>query len=270
MADAAKLAPAATLTCRGLRTCWRQAGPEDGGKGRILLLHGWGSESAVIWPLGESLADDGFLVNALDLPGFGETQAPAQAWSVADYAVFVSEWMEQLAIARAHFIGHSFGGSVSIMLAAQEPTRLEKLVLLNSAGVRRPMSRWPRWRSDILRAARRGLRRMGWPDAAHGLSEWAAARYGSPDYRAAQGVMRATLVRILAEDMTALAARVRAPTLLLWGELDDETPIWQGELLARTIPDAGLHIFPGAGHFAFLEHLAETRLILRHFFGEGE
>ena len=245
----------------GMRANWRQAGQGDA----ALLLHGWGSDSSVMWPLGAALAEDGFAVTVLDLPGFGKSEEPPTPWSAGDYARFVSAVMDALSISRAHIIGHSFGGSVGIVFAAEQAARVGKLVLLNSAGVRRPPA-WPlRWRSAAMRATRGGLRWLGLSDAAASLGEWSAAHYGSADYRAAQGVMRGTLVRVLAEDLTAQAARVQAPTLLLWGERDEATPRWQGELLARAIPDAGLHVFPGVGHYAFLERPSETHHILRYF-----
>ena len=187
----------------------------------------------------------------LDLPGFGASEEPPIPWSAGDYARFVSAFLNSLSISGCHFVGHSFGGSVGIVLAAERAAQIKRMALLNSAGVRRPPA-WPlRWRAKTIRAARAGLRRLGFSDTALRLGEWSAARFGSDDYRAAQGVMRSTLVRVLSEDLTAQAARVLVPTLLLWGELDEATPRWQGELLARTIPDAGLHVFPRRGALRF-------------------
>ena len=248
----------------GLRARWRRAGAA--GQPPVLFLHGWGSESGVIWPLASALAERGFAVAALDLPGFGETEAPPAPWAAGDYAQFVAAAMDELVMPRAHLVGHSFGGSVALLLAAECPRRVEKLALLNSAGVRRKPARALRWRAAALRSARRGLQQIGLNGAASQLREWSAARFGSADYQAAQGVMRETLLRVLAEDLTAQATRVQAPTLLLWGEKDEETPPWQGEMLEKALPDAGLYVFPGAGHYAFLERLAETRHILQHFF----
>ena len=249
---------------QGLRTHWLQAGQGEA----LLFLHGWGSDSSVMWPLAVTLGDAGFQVMALDLPGFGQTEEPPEPWSAGDYAHFVREFLKDLKVSQLHVVGHSFGGSVAILLAAEQPGRIGKLALLNSAGVRRPPA-WPdRWRAQTIRTARRALRQLGFSAAAARLSEWSAARFGSEDYRAARGVMRGTLVRVLSEDLTEPASRIQAATLLLWGEHDDATPLWQGKLLERTIPDAGLHVFPGAGHFAFLERLNETDHILRYFFQE--
>ena len=251
---------------QGLRTHWLQAG-----QGEVLLfLHGWGSDSSVMWPLAFTFADAGFQIMALDLPGFGQTEEPPEPWSVGDYAHFVREFFKHLNITQFHVVAHSFGGSVAIWLAAAQPEQIGKLVLLNGAGVRRPPA-WPaRWRAQAIRKARGALQQLGFTAAAARLSEWSATRFGSEDYRAAEGVMRSTLVRVLSEDLTETAARIQAPTLLLWGEHDDATSLWQGKLLERTIPDAGLHVFPGAGHYAFLERLKETGHILRYFIQETE
>ena len=249
---------------QGLRTHWLQAG-----QGEVLLfLHGWGSDSSVMWPLASSFLDAGFRILALDLPGFGQTEAPPEPWSAGDYAQFVRDFIKSHNIAQLNVVGHSFGGSVAMLLAAEQPERVGKLVLLNSAGVRRAPA-WPaRWRAQAIRSARSALQLLGLSGAAARLSDWSAVRFGSEDYRAARGVMRRTLVRVLAEDLTATSGRIQAATLLLWGEQDEATPLWQGKLLESTIPDAGLHVFPGAGHYAFLERLTETGHILRYFFQE--
>lgn len=252
---------------RDIHTHWLQGG-QGGQKQPILFLHGWGSDSNVLWPLASALVEADFQVFALDLPGFGETAPPNEAWSVGDYAEFVTEFLNRQELTRLHLVGHSFGGSVAMVLAATQPERFCKLALLSGAGIRRPPA-WPvRWRIQVIRSARGVLQRLGMMNSAQWLSEWSAARFGSADYRAARGVMRATLVRVLAEDLAETAANIQSPTLLLWGERDEATPQWQGELLARTIPDAGLHVFPGAGHYAFLERLSETGHILRYFFTE--
>ena len=80
-----------------------------------------------------------------------------------------------------------------------------------------------------------------------------ADRRGSADYRAASGVMRGTLVRIVNEDLTPVLPTLHLPVLLIWGDQDTETPLEDGRLMERLIPDAGLVVFEGAGHYAYLE-----------------
>jgi pimeloyl-ACP methyl ester carboxylesterase len=102
------------------------------------------------------------------------------------------------------------------------------------------------------------------------LRRWAmqrAARRGSPDYRAANGTVRQSFVRIVNEDFRAELPRVAAPTLLIWGDHDEETPIADARIIERLIPDVGLVVFEGCGHFAYAEELQRFGHIVRTFLG---
>jgi pimeloyl-ACP methyl ester carboxylesterase len=80
-----------------------------------------------------------------------------------------------------------------------------------------------------------------------------AQRRGSPDYRAASGTLRASMVRLVNADLRPQLSRLTVPTLLIWGEGDRETPLADARTMARLIPDSGLVIFEGGGHFAYAE-----------------
>ena len=77
--------------------------------------------------------------------------------------------------------------------------------------------------------------------------------------------MRGTLVRIVNEDLRSLLPQVRVPVLLIWGDKDTETPLADGQLMERMIPDAGLVVFEGAGHYAYLEQAARFCTIVTVF-----
>jgi pimeloyl-ACP methyl ester carboxylesterase len=96
------------------------------------------------------------------------------------------------------------------------------------------------------------------------LQERYNQRYASDDYLNA-GPLRDTFVRVINEDLTDCARRVQAPTVLIWGDQDDDTPLWHGRRLEELIPDAGLIVFEGAGHFAYLERLSDFVRIVDHF-----
>jgi pimeloyl-ACP methyl ester carboxylesterase len=78
--------------------------------------------------------------------------------------------------------------------------------------------------------------------------------------------MRQTFVNVVNEDLFPLAAQVKVSTLLFWGDKDEDTPLWMGEKLEQAIPDAGLIVHEGAGHYAYLEKLAETVRVMDYFF----
>jgi len=226
------------------------------GSGRpLLLLHGWANSSLTLQPLAEALAD-AHTVIVPDLPGFGRTEAPKepQGWNTADHARFVAELMTALKLERVAVFGHSHGGRIASWLAATQPERVEQLVLCCSAGLRQRLPLDVRLRRRYRRlllksahwAAQRGLLGANGTERARTLSE----RYASPDYRAA-GAMRPTLARVLADDMEPLLAHIAAPTLIVWGENDEETPLELGERTHRLIGGSELFVVRGAGHHVF-------------------
>ena len=81
------------------------------------------------------------------------------------------------------------------------------------------------------------------------------------------GPLRPILVRVVNEDLAPLLPRIRASTLLVWGSNDDAAPLAHGKRMERLIDDAGLVVFEGAGHFAYLDEPDRFCRIVRHFFG---
>jgi len=211
----------------------------------------------------------GFETYLLDLPGFGKSNPPPVGWSVLDYAKLVIAYLDSQNLAQVHLIGHSFGGRVGLILGAEFAERIDKMVLIDSAGIRTPLSASSKLRLKSYRAGLNMLERMGMRQQADQLRAWYAGRYGSRDYKAASGVMRETFVKVVNEDLLTYAARVAVPTLLMWGDQDQDTPLWQGQKLEDTIPDAGLVVWEGAGHYSYLDRLADTVRVIDHFFKQN-
>jgi pimeloyl-ACP methyl ester carboxylesterase len=114
------------------------------------------------------------------------------------------------------------------------------------------------------------LSSVGLKAQADRLRAWYTDRYGSADYKAASGVMREIFVKVVNEDLLPYAARVKLSTLLFWGDQDIDTPLWQGQLLEKTISDAGLVVWEGAGHYSYLDRLNDTARVIDHFFKQNE
>jgi pimeloyl-ACP methyl ester carboxylesterase len=232
----------------------------------VLALHGWGVNSTLIAPLAQRLAPLGYRVYAPDLPGFGRSAPPPSAWSVHEYVDFLLAYMDFHALGNAYLFGHSFGGRLGLVLGADHSQRFMKMALADSAGVRSRPSLRTRTRLGAYKVVRDGLYKVGMKGLADNLREWYSNRYGSADYKSASGVMREVFVKVVNEDLLPYATRVKVPTLLFWGDQDADTPLWQGRLLEKTIPDAGLVIHAGAGHYSYLDKLAETVRVIDYFF----
>jgi pimeloyl-ACP methyl ester carboxylesterase len=232
----------------------------------VVMLHGWGANIGLLWPLGTALAAKGYRVYMLDLPGFGNSAPVPAPWFVADYANFVLHFLDAHSLDRVHLFGHSFGGRVGLALGADHPGRLIRMALADSAGVRPKVSRAAQLRLDAYKGVRDGLARVGLRSLSERLRGWYSDRYGSADFNAATGIMRETFIRVVNQDLLPHAARVAVPTLLLWGDQDQDTPLWQGQMLEKTIPDAGLVVLKGAGHYSYLDHLAQTVTVIDYFY----
>lgn len=257
--------PIQHITLQGIRTAHVTVGTGA----PVLLLHGWGANIALVWSLAEGIAKAGFCVHALDLPGFGETELPPRTWSVQDYAEFVLAYLDAQNLPRVHLFGHSFGGRIAIYLGAHHPTRLDKIMLCDAAGVKPPLT----LKQQLLRYANTLSRRVA-PESALGRAlenarETYRQRAGSTDYLNA-GALKETFLRIINEDLLPIAPQISRPTLLLWGDQDQDTPLWQAQALEKAIPDAGLVVFKGAGHYSYLDALPDTLRVITYFLNQTE
>jgi pimeloyl-ACP methyl ester carboxylesterase len=219
----------------------------------VLALPGWSRThrdfDAVLAPEGGEPLD----AIALDLPGFGAAPAPPEAWGTAEYADFVSLVLDEMT-PRVVVLGHSFGGCVAVQLAALRPDSVGALVL---TGVPDLLPRGPRPQAPLRFRTARRLNR--WGVLSDRAMEAARQRHGSADYRAAEGVMRAVLVKRLAESYEDQLAAIHCPISLVWGDDDTAAPISVPEELVRIHPGASLTVCPGAGHLTPLTVPAALR-----------
>ena len=228
----------------------------------IVVLHGWGAHIEAVAPILTALEGAPDLI-AVDLPGFGESEPPHEAWDVDSYARFMVHFLDELAVERAHLVGHSHGGRVSIALAADEPRRVGRLLLVDSAGI--PPKRGFRYRRRVAVAKLgRAIATVGGRPGRR-LQERMRARVASRDYLEASEAMRGTFRAVIAADLSDRLRRIASPTLLVWGEEDEDTPLWMAERMEALIPDAGLVVLDGAGHYSYADAPGQFRVVARRF-----
>jgi pimeloyl-ACP methyl ester carboxylesterase len=220
----------------------------------IVLLHGWGQNIEIMDTIGKRLEKDFFITN-IDLPGFGNSEEPKTPYTIYDYYEVLKELLEQLKITKPILIGHSFGGSVSIIYAAKES--VEKLVLLASP-FRRKNSK-----KTLKQKVFKTLKKL---PLLNKFEEYAKNKLGSTDYKNASPMMRQVLVNVINEDITEYLIHISCPTLLIWGTADTATSIEDARYAESIMKDAGLVEYPGATHYAFLERLDQTISVLYSFF----
>jgi pimeloyl-ACP methyl ester carboxylesterase len=210
------------------------------GPPRVLALHGWGRRGSDFAP---SLAN--FDALAVDLPGFGATPAPEEVLGANGYARLVAPVLDAFETPPV-VVGHSFGGRIAVCLAAAHPDRVASLIISGAPLVRLAPGRKPSVTYRLLRF----LHQVGLIGDVR-MEEIRRSR-GSADYRAATGVMREILVKVVNESYEDELTRLKSRVILLWGEDDGEVPVAVAERSLRIIRQAGgsaeLEVLPGIGH----------------------
>ena len=256
------------ISIDGYDISYKISGPE--GADTLVVLQGWGTEMSLYDSVAAAV-NDRYRVIQFDLPGFGASDEPREAWNVDAYADFFCSFMEALGIKKAALLGHSYGGRVIIKLAALDrlPFRIERIVLIDSAGVlpiRTPQQeRKIRTYKTLKKLLDNRVVRFLIPET---VKEW-KSRQGSADYRNATPVMRQCLVMAVNEDLTEYLPKVRQETLLIWGDKDTATPIRDAKIMEEKMPNAGLAVIEGTGHYSFLEDPVRFRGILQAFLLTG-
>lgn len=246
---------------------WRRAGAGPS----VVLVHAVACELALWDAQVEALAAHHDLVR-YDVRGHGKSELPAPSFTFDDLADDLEGLLGQLGIAQAHVVGLSMGGVIARLLALRHPQRVASLVLCStmaslSAGA---ASAWlPRAR--IVRE--HGIAAIVDSSLAHWFAPAALAGRTSAVERvrsmlevASADAYLAVCAAVPQLDFFPRQGEIRAPALVLAGADDPNLAALDPEALARAIPGAALHIFPGAGHFPNIEVTEDFNRVLRDFF----
>lgn len=216
----------------------------------VVLLHGWGDSAKGLQALQLALAKN-YRVVAINLPGFGGTQAPATAWGLNEYAHFVEHFLLKINAGQPWaIIGHSNGGAIAIRGMGQGWLNADRLVLMASAGIRGTY----KGRVKALRLVTKAGKVLTAPlpvAARQKLRQKVYQTVGS-DMLVAEHLQE-TFKRVVTDDVRSDAAAINVPALLLYGEADQATPPQYGEQYHRLLHQSKLVVFPGTGHFVHLE-----------------
>ncbi|MBX7145188.1 MAG: alpha/beta hydrolase [Oligoflexia bacterium] len=215
----------------------------------LLMMHGWGKNHLDLRPMAELLSTT-YRVLLVDLPGFGRSALPKEVWGTRDYAERLYAHLDQQGIGRCDVLGHSFGGRVAIRMAALCPDRVGRLFLVASSGIPRPRSFAQLAKMRVLGLVRSILKFCDKCSGTHLFANWFVPRFASRDYLQA-GALRPIFVKTVNEDASEDARKIKAPTLLLWGQEDMETPVALGQRLHQLINGSEMLVFPGRGHEPF-------------------
>lgn len=221
------------------------------GKGpvQIVWAHGWGMDHKAMQTMADTFTN--MATSYLpDLAGHGKTPEPPGPWTTLDYANACAEWLETLPKAPLRiWVGHSFGCRVGLQLAAHHKGAFDALVLIGPAGLKRERPFLEKlWFWTKVYAFK--TLKIFVPEGP--TRDKLRAHFGSSDYKRASGTMRKILINAVNEDLSAEAAAVKLPTLIICGSRDTETPPEIAERLHKKIAGSACHIIDGYDHYTIL------------------
>ena len=245
------------------------------GERSALLLHGWGCSAQLMESVQRELEGKMHVVS-LDFPGHGKggkALPPPKPWGVPEYMEMTAQLIRRLDMAPCDIVAHSFGARVAILLAATYPELVGRMIFTGGAGVKKPASSKATMKTRLYKGLRGAVNLAEkthlFGDLPEKGREALVQKFGSADYKALTPEMRKTFNKVIAQDLTQELPKIRASTLLFWGAEDTETPLWMAKVMEEKIPDAGLVVEAGAGHFAYLERNPVFLRVVRSFLLEG-
>jgi len=250
------------LEIAGVRTRVLEAGAGEGPP--VVFLHGAGSPG--VWnDWHEAIAARHRLI-APDHPGFGESDRPDWLLGIDDMVFFYLDFLDHLALGRVHLVGASVGGWIAAELATVQPERVERLVLVAAAGLYAPDLPM----ADMFLATPEELTALVFHDPSALPAPSATPELAQRRYKGMVTMARLAWSPYLHDPkLSRRLARVRAETLIVWGENDRLIPSGYAELYRRLIPRATVALVPRCGHSAVVERPKELAALVGDFLAGG-
>jgi pimeloyl-ACP methyl ester carboxylesterase len=233
----------------GFRIHYYTLGPE---KGRpVVMVHGLGGRAEDWEKLAPYLRKAGYRVYLPDLPGFGQSERPTNfSYSVTDQSKIVVGFLDALGLKQVDLGGWSMGGWIVQLVAANNPERVSRLMLFDTAGLHVK----PEWDTKLFTpispAEIEKLDKLLMPHPPR-LPNF-VARDIMRVSREHAWVMRRSLDTMLQgrETTDSLLPHLKMPVLIVWGEVDQITPLSEGKNIHKLIPQSQMDVVAGCGHLA--------------------
>jgi pimeloyl-ACP methyl ester carboxylesterase len=236
---------------------------ELSGKGDlIVLLHGWGDSALGFKDMQAELSKH-YKTLAIDLPGFGSSEAPKEVWDLDNYAQFTADVIKKLEFKQPYaLIGHSNGGAVAIKAVSLGLIAPRRLILIAASGIRKPL----RARRLLLAiVAKTGNLATLWMPNRYREALRKSLYHAAGSDMLVTPELEETFKKTVRQDVTLDARKIVVPTLLIYAQRDPAVPSGSGERYAELMENAKLEVIEGAGHFVHHDQPEQVLKIIRGF-----
>lgn len=216
-----------------------------------IIVHGWTYSIDKYKKINTLLNSYGLKTTILKVPGL--TAKIEKSWDLNDYILWLKKNVNKEKD-RVVLIGHSNGGRIAATYASIYPTKLDRLILIDCAGILH----------NELHAKLRllffsALAKLGKKVSSSALFRNLMYKMtGESDYNNATHLMKKTMTNLIKTDLSFTLAKITTPTLIVWGEYDKVTPLNDGKIMHKLIKNSKLYIVKGAKHSPHFTHTKEV------------
>ena len=234
----------------------------------ILILPGWGDTRKTFTYLINYLKDN-FTIYILDYPGFGNSPFPSKDLTIYDYTNIIRDFMTDKKITNPIIIAHSFGGRIATLLSGYYKEKIDKLIMIDIAGIKREKSFFL-WLKEKLYKLLKLIKYILPKKLKDKYHQQLLKLFGSTDYKTLPNKMYQTFKNIISEDLKYYLPYIEQETLIIWGKKDKATPLKDGRLINKKIKNSALIIYKQASHFSYLEYPLLTSRIIEKFLSKRD
>ncbi|HWT66530.1 MAG TPA: alpha/beta fold hydrolase [Terracidiphilus sp.] len=238
-----------TVSVSGYRVHYYVLGPDSGQP--VVLIHGLGGRAEDWENLSGYLTRAGYRVYLPDLPGYGQSEQPANfSYSIPSEASVVVGFLDAMHLQQVDLGGWSMGGWIVQRVAFDHPERIRHLMLFDSAGLYAK----PSWNTALFTPSNidelNQLDALLMPNPPH-IPKFIARDILRHSRQNAWVIHRALGTMLAGQDVTdQLLPQLRMPVLIVWGREDHITPLELGMKMRALVPQSQLEIIIGCGHLA--------------------
>ena len=221
---------------------------------KVYILHGW-TYSLEKWEkFNDILKKNDIVPVFLKIPGL--TEKSDQVWDINKYV----DWLNKKIKGPVVLLGHSNGGRLAISFAYKYPNKVEKLILIDSAGIYHKNFAITLKRFLFGTISKIGRRITNSESLKRLLYKLAREQ----DYQSATPNMRKSMINLISVDLTSVLPKISTPTVIIWGDQDKITPIQDATTMNRLIKKSKLIFINGARHSPFYTHPEEVFNVIKN------
>lgn len=213
----------------------------------IFFLHGWSGDKNSFSIIKNHIAEINRNMVFVSFMGFGENEEMKKPWTIFDFVDDLVVLIAKIAKGKSvDIVCHSFGARVAVLLASEFPYLVNKIMIVDGAGLKPRRKLGYYLNVAKYKKAKRMVRKGKLPESV-------LESFGSSDYRSLSKCMKQTFVNVVNFNTEKYARKIKTQILLFWGEKDTETPIYMAKKFKKLIKNSKLVVAKNAGHFSFLD-----------------